>query len=299
MPATIIDCHTHPFPPELNEDPHGWAKANKEPHWASLVAPHNRPSIQDWASPDRMLADMDAAGVQQAVLLGWYWENEASCRWHNAIIAEWVKSAPDRFIGFAAINPTSNVIDQLEAAAALGLCGVGELHQGVQKFDASSAGWNEIAQWCSKNKWPINLHVTGVTDRQHPDAVATPVEAVIELARSAPEAKLILAHWGGGISFLEADNNALTNLDNVYLDCSASPLLYSTKIFREVINLVGQDKILFGSDYPLRLFPRAESQANCSTYLNYIREECRLDAQELEALTGENFKRLLSSKSEA
>ena len=40
-------------------------------------------------------------------------------------------------------------------------------------------------------------------------------------------------------------------MEKVYFDTAASPLLYSPKVYEQVIQLVGADKILFGSDYPL------------------------------------------------
>jgi hypothetical protein len=38
---------------------------------------------------------------------------------------------------------------------------------------------------------------------------------------------------------------------NVYFDTAASPLLYSPRVYEQVVQLVGADRILFGSDYPL------------------------------------------------
>ncbi len=40
-------------------------------------------------------------------------------------------------------------------------------------------------------------------------------------------------------------------MSNVFFDTAASPLLYSPQVYNQVIQLVGADKILFGSDYPL------------------------------------------------
>jgi predicted TIM-barrel fold metal-dependent hydrolase len=40
-------------------------------------------------------------------------------------------------------------------------------------------------------------------------------------------------------------------LKNVYFDTAASPFLYSPRVYEQVIRLVGADKVLFGSDYPL------------------------------------------------
>jgi predicted TIM-barrel fold metal-dependent hydrolase len=40
-------------------------------------------------------------------------------------------------------------------------------------------------------------------------------------------------------------------IDNVYFDSAASPFLYTPQVYNQVIQLVGADKVLFGSDYPL------------------------------------------------
>jgi hypothetical protein len=40
-------------------------------------------------------------------------------------------------------------------------------------------------------------------------------------------------------------------LENVYFDTAASPFLYRPEVYLQVCHLVGADRILFGSDYPL------------------------------------------------
>jgi predicted TIM-barrel fold metal-dependent hydrolase len=290
---TVIDCHTHCFPESVQTNPREWAKARGEPHWANLVAPLDRPTIQDWSTPATMLRHMDQAGVQQAVLLGWYWQNESTCRWHNAEIAKWVAHAPDRFIGFATIYPNKNSFSQLHQAKELGLRGVGELHIGVQDLNVRSEGWVQLAEFCTQNNWPINLHVTEAAGKQPPHSVPTPLKEICDLAASAPQLKIILAHWGGGLHRVETDPKLQNILKNVYYDCSASPLLYDSTIFKQILQSVGLKKILFGSDYPLRSLPRIQKNADFTTYLNYIREQTKLTSSEFNALTRNNFLRLL------
>lgn len=286
----IIDCHTHCYPEEIAANPRNWAEARRELHWADLVAPKERKTIQDWADPEKFLAEMDRAGVDRAVLLGWYWQNEATCRWHNEVIAKWVRDAPERFIGFATILPNENVIEQLELAQALGLRGVGELHPGVQGFDLGNKHWQALARWCVAHDWPVNCHATAENSPDHPSAVPTALQDYIMMAESAPGLKLILAHWGGGLPF----NRTEALPENLYFDCSASPLLYSMDVFRETIDRIGAEHILFGSDYPLRIYPRKQRKAEMHTYLQAIRTEAGLNQAELDALLGGNFERIIS-----
>lgn len=285
----IIDCHTHCYPEVIVSQPRKWAEACGEFHWADLVAPKNRKSIQGWANPEKFLAEMDRAGVDRAVLMGWYWEHESTCRWHNEIIAEWISLAPKRFIGFATVFPNENIIEQLEHAFALGLRGVGELHPGLQGFDSKSEHWQAMADWCVAHNWPINCHATAASGKDHPSAIATPLEDYVRMAQNKPELKLILAHWGGGLPLISEDGLP----DNLYFDCAASPLLYKVAPFREVIDAVGPERILFGSDYPLRVYPRRQKDAEMTTFLNTIHQEPALTEAEMDAILGQNLSRIL------
>lgn len=239
---------------------------------------------------------MDAAGIEKSVLLGWYWENEATCRWHNQIIARWTQAAPDRFIGFAAIHPgasAENVVDQCEHADNLGLCGVGELHTGIQRFNSSSEGWQALADWCTRSNWPINLHATEAVGRNHPGNAPTSLQDFLSMASNNPNLKLILAHWGGGLAFFELNPAVRRNLKNVYYDTAASPLLYEPSIFRHMIEIAGPDKILFGSDYPLRIYPKKQKEPNFTAFINSIRDEADLAPEESAAIMHNNIRTLI------
>ena len=41
------------------------------------------------------------------------------------------------------------------------------------------------------------------------------------------------------------------SLRNVYFDTAASPFLYRPQVFSTVVDLVGGDRVLLGTDYPL------------------------------------------------
>ena len=51
-------------------------------------------------------------------------------------------------------------------------------------------------------------------------------------------------------------------MKNVYFDTAASPFLYSPEIYNQVSQLVGADKILFGSDYPVLAQTRLLQEIN-------------------------------------
>ena len=71
------------------------------------------------------------------------------------------------------------------------------------------------------------------------------------LITTFPELKLICAHWGGGLPFYALMPEVKAALKNVYFDTAISPFLYSPQVYGHVVQLVGAEKILFGSDYPV------------------------------------------------
>jgi hypothetical protein len=73
---------------------------------------------------------------------------------------------------------------------------------------------------------------------------------------------------------------------NVYYDTAASPFLYSKKIYGVVKKIVGAEKIIFGSDFPL-VQPRR--------YFQEL-EESGLSTEDREKILGLNFLRFLQSE---
>ena len=68
---------------------------------------------------------------------------------------------------------------------------------------------------------------------------------------------------------------------NVYYDTAASPFIYSRKIYAIAREIVGAEKIFFGTDFPL-ISPRR--------YFKEL-EESSLSKQDREKILGLNFSR--------
>jgi uncharacterized protein len=89
---------------------------------------------------------------------------------------------------------------------------------------------------------------------------ATPLADYYDTAVAHPTLPLILAHWGGGLLFYEQMPRLRRHLQNVYYDTAASPLLYPTAtIFPTALACVSPHKLLYGSDFPLLLYPRRQT----------------------------------------
>lgn len=268
----IIDAHTHYYPESICADPRAWAMEHGEPHWADCVAPISKPSIQGWANIDKMLADMDAANIEKSVLLGWYWQNHDTCEEQNQWYAKVLNQHPDRFIAFATLNATAGeaAVDTVNQAKDKGFQGIGEIHPQVQSHTLRDTCWQNIMEAAIAADLPINLHVTEPVGRNYPTKVETPLQDYLWLAQKYPEAKLILAHWGGLLPFYEQNPAVKKQLKNVYYDTAASPLLYTPSIFRNILDTIDHERILYGSDYPLRLYPKTQPSADFRPYLQEI-----------------------------
>lgn len=289
MQTGIVDAHVHAYPAEVAADPAGWGAAHGEPGWTACVAPAGRRSIQGWADSEAMIADMDEAGVATCVLLGWYWERQETCdiqnRWHG----EWIARHPGRFIGFAAVQPAAGAraLDSLERALDSGLRGVGELLPQAQGFSLEDPWWGRVVETAIRRKVPITLHATdpGAGPAAGPP---TPLGDYLALAWRHPAATFILAHWGGGLAFHGSDLPP-----NLYFDTAASPLLCKPEVFRRAVDQVGADRILYGSDYPLLLYPKDSRRPGFTRFLGEIASS-GLDEGERAKVLGSNMRRILS-----
>jgi predicted TIM-barrel fold metal-dependent hydrolase len=293
--AGIIDAHAHAYPAEIFADAAGWARARGEHHWAQLVGPRldGKRSLQGFATREQMLRAMDAAGVERCVLLGWYWEKQETCRWHNLEMAKWRRASPDRFSIFASVQPLAGkvVLDDLKRAQDGGFSGIGEVFPAAQGFAMDHPTWEKVLAWAAQEKLPVNMHVPEAAGRDYPGFVGAPLRDYQRLARTHPKVTFIFAHWGGLLPFLTLHPTVRQDLQNVYYDTAASPLLYDKRVYRAVADAVGAERILFGTDYPLRVFPREQTEPDFSRPVNEVKKS-GLTKKELALVLGGNARKL-------
>jgi len=265
-----IDAHVHFMPPDLNPA----HLAQREPYWGLLLGPK---SVQGWATAEQMVADMDQAGLEMVALVGEYFQQPELCAARNNQAAAIARRWPTRVLPLAVLQPKAGpaALAELERCADLGFGGVGELNPYAQGFGLTDPDFLRVVEACIRRNWPLNLHVSEEVGHYYPGKSATPLRHYYWLAQTYPELKLILAHWGGGLLFYEMMPGVRRVLQNVWYDTAASPLLYPTaKIFTTALHCVDHTKILYASDYPLRLYPRRQSAPD---FTLFIQEIDRLD----------------------
>jgi len=109
----------------------------------------------------------------------------------------------------------------------------------VSADDARFYRWVDIAL---EKDWPILVHC-GRDPMSH-------IQHLINVAKKVPQAKLIAAHMGGNST--ELIERAISSIkeervDNVYLDTSNGKLPW---LIDKAVNILGEERILFGSDEP-------------------------------------------------
>ena len=95
------------------------------------------------------------------------------------------------------------------------------------------------------------FHSTEPVGHVYPGKAGLPLDQLGRFVNDFPGVTVIAAHWGGGLPFYALMPEVKSSLALTYFDTAASGYLYSPDIYRTAIDLVGADRILFGSDFPL------------------------------------------------
>jgi uncharacterized protein len=289
-----IDSHVHFTPPSLAANIERFSE--DEPLWGLLLNPGKADApAQGWASAERMIADMDAAQIDRVILQGEYRLRHESCVERNNQGLEILKQYPDRVTGFAVVQPTAGdrALDELQRCLDGGMRGVGEMNPYGANLRLDHPDFLKVVEFCIDHDLPLNLHVNEEVGHYYPGKSATPLSHYYQLVLRYPELKLILAHWGGGLMFYELMPSVRAALKNVWYDTAASPLLFPTnKIFQTALGCVDHRKILFGSDYPLLIYPRRQLEPGFGMFLAEI-DALGLDDDVYADIMGLNAARLL------
>jgi predicted TIM-barrel fold metal-dependent hydrolase len=269
----IIDVHIHLSPPSLAADRAPWIEG--EP---GLEALYRDPAAK-LATPDELLADLDAAKVDKALVMGFPFSKEDNARRHNEWLLEECAKKPGRLYPLAAFDPRAEWGPRLaEWFFDNGGFGLGELcvyDQGLTPALLSSL--ETLGSICRERGKTMLVHVNEPIGHQYPGKAPMEISQIFELARRCQGVKLILAHFGGGLPFLASLRKEVREyLSLVRFDTAAMPFLFEPKALRLAVDLLGPESFLLGTDYPLLKTAR---------YLKYF-EAARLTEAETSQVMG-------------
>ncbi|MBT3311290.1 MAG: amidohydrolase [Desulfobacterales bacterium] len=267
----VIDFHTHIFPDEIRN--------NREKYFFSEQSFEllYRSSNSKMTGVDEIIESMDKTGVDMSVVFGFPWNSTETYEKHNDYIIDSVSKYPDRLRGFCCFDMfNENASNEVERCIEKGISGVGELavyRSGID--DEALKKLEPVMGICFKNDLPIMIHTNESLGHNYAGKTPVTLDQIYKLIKSFPENKIVLAHWGGGIFFYNLLKREMKNtLKNTYFDTAASPFLYDSNVYRFAMDIVGREKILFGTDYPLlnpdRYFKEFESIGLEENDLEYI-----------------------------
>jgi hypothetical protein len=244
----IVDFHTHVFPPQIKKDRSKYIE--RDPCFAIL---YSDPKSKI-ATADELIASMDEAGVDISVIANIGWTTHELCVETNDYILESISRYPQRLIGFGAVQPQSPdaAVAEIERCAKAGIKGIGEMRPDIQLFDLTDElMMAPFVEAVRKHKLILLTHTSEPIGHNYPGKGGITPDILYPFITSFPDLTIVCAHWGGGLPFYALMPEVRKAITNVFFDTAASPLLYTPQVYNQVIQLVGADRILFGSDYPL------------------------------------------------
>jgi predicted TIM-barrel fold metal-dependent hydrolase len=244
----IIDFHTHVLPPQVKKERRRYAKTDSA--FAQIYG-DNQVKI---ATVEDLIANMDKEGVDISVIVNYGWSTHEFCVLTNDYIMESVNRYPKRLIGCGAVADynSEKSLKEIERCARDGLRGIGELRPDCQPpgFTQKKA-LEPLAALLRKHRLFLMPHASEPVGHIYPGKGTASPGMLWWFISAFPDLTTVCAHWGGGLPFYALMPEVKKALANVYFDTAASPFLYRPEIYRQVSQLVGAEKILFGSDFPV------------------------------------------------
>jgi predicted TIM-barrel fold metal-dependent hydrolase len=244
----IIDFHTHIFPPQVRENRDDLVRQD-----ACFAEFYTSPKAK-MATAEELIASMDQAEINTSVILNTGWIGQELCAQINDYVLEAAARYPHRLVAFCAIQPKAGeaAIVELERCARGGARGIGELRPDIQGFDLGDKELMEpFVEVAGRYRLLFLLHASEPVGHQYSGKGTITPDTLYRFICNFPELRVICAHWGGGLPFYALMPEVASALANTFFDTAATPFLYQPQIFKHVAEIVGADKILFGSDYPL------------------------------------------------
>jgi len=214
---------------------------------------------------DEMLRRMDAAGIERGFLIAAKCGplGHPSC-YHLPleVVNRALRLHPDRFFGLYGVDPTQGMQAVYELQRAVEELGYIGAHGYPHWFELplDHARWYPIYTKCCELGVPIQ-HQIGQSLIYASDypcrSVGQPITMDV-VACDFPELKLIGIHVG--IPWADEAIAMAWKHPNVYLGCDAHSPRYWPESFVHYVNSYGQDKVIFGTDFPVLDFERTRSE---------------------------------------
>lgn len=193
-------------------------------------------------APEDVIVVMDRLGIAKACISGL-----------NDSVIKAVRKYPDRFIGFATVNPNypDNIVPELKKCFRGGMTGIGEIVPAAHEHNYPVTGENYLAVWefAEKENCPVLVH-SGPTESKD---LCGP-QLIAQVAKWYPSVNFIIGHSGGynSLDMLIDAAKLINQHHNLYGDiCGLGRFFGGVEL---LTSIAGSKKVIFGSDGPFECF---------------------------------------------
>jgi predicted TIM-barrel fold metal-dependent hydrolase len=277
----IIDAHTHVFSPSVIEKREEYCSTD-----ACFGSLYSNPAARINSAED-LIRSMDENGIAKSVIQNIGWVSHNACLRSNDYILESVSKYADRLTGFCAVQPLAReeALNEIIRCGKGGAKGIGELRPDIQGFDlCDTILMKPLMAEITRRGMVVSLHASEPVGHIYAGKGNVTPRILCDFISSFREVNIILAHFGGGLLFYELMPEVKDVLANTYYDTAAAPFLYRPDIYKVAMGIVGPEKMLFGSDWPLLAPQRV---------IEHIKA-AGLNQAELDSILGENAQRLFN-----
>ena len=244
----IVDFHTHIFPPNVIEKRNEFVAEDQT--FAALYGDREA----QLASAEDLLRSMDQSGIDVSVALGFAWRDEATVRAHNDYLLAAAAASEGRIVAFCSLPLAANsaaIDDEARRCLRLGTPGFGELRPDNLNFDLAGTDGEMLGRLASETGAILLFHASEPVGHAYPGKHGLELELLYQFILQNQNARIVAAHWGGGLPFYSLMPEVSAALGNVSFDSAGTSLLYAPAIYAAVAELAGVGRIIFGSDFPL------------------------------------------------
>lgn len=214
LPCDVVDAHAH-------------------------LGPYSHFFIPD-PDADTMVGVMDRTGTTVAVLSANRAIQQDAHRGNDETLAA-VDAHPARLRGYAVVNPWQNPERELarvhEDTRWVGL----KVHPSLHHYPVTGRRYDPVWQFAQDTGCPVLSHT------QHGSAYDTP-ELFDAVAERYPHAEIIMGHSGITPAGVDAAIAVALRHPHAHLEICGSHM--TSQLIADMVHVAGQDRVLFGSDFP-------------------------------------------------
>lgn len=244
----IIDSHVHTF---SDDDIAG-----------KIISSFNRIYDIEFTNPGNgtianVLKNMEAGGIDRTVMVNF--APPKIIHQNNMWTLETANKSEGKLIPLVSFHPEMDGVltEHLENYIELGAKGI-KLHPMAQGFDVRDERLDDLFRTCNEKHFPIVIHCGRVSNARLNEY--SDFECILPIIQNYTELPIILAHMADGNA--ERCLEVSKKYNNVYFDTSIvitgypeimavnEPSWLDDKEVVSIINKIGAEKVVFGSDFP-------------------------------------------------